>query len=503
MSVDTAEHGSHAHDYYDDDSVVSLTGRGGTAPTTALRFGPRSPDEVCAAVRGSGARGAIARGLGRSCGDAAQNAGGSVLDMTGLDRIRALDANAGVVVCEAGVSLRRLMEVLLPLGWYPPVAPGSARTTVGGAIAADVHGGNHPAAGSFTRHVSSLELLTADGERRTALPGTRLFDATAGGLGLTGVILSATLRLRRVGTSLMRVDTERAADLDDLLGRLTEPGAAGAGAGTGAGTGTGTGASAGASAAAAGAPAAGAEHAAPYTVAWIDLMARGTALGRSVLLRGEHAPLSALPARARRRPLTHRPPWSPADAPAPVPPAGPVGRAAAALFNEVWYRTAPRARTGELRHLPAFGRAPGGTVRRSGIYGRDGFVRYQFAVGYGQEEALRRIVERVAHRGCPVFPAELTRFGAGGPGWLSFPTPGWTLAMELPVAGRSGLAPFLDELDEEVAAAGGRVCLAQDSRLRPEALAAMYPRLAEFRALRAELDPRAVFTSDLSRRLSL
>ncbi|RDG29847.1 D-arabinono-1,4-lactone oxidase, partial [Streptomyces corynorhini] len=193
----------------------------------------------------------------------------------------------------------------------------------------------------------------------------------------------------------------------------------------------------------------------------------------------------------------------PAGAPAPVPPTGPVGRAAAALFNEVWYRTAPQARTGELRHLPAFGRPPGAAVRRPGIHGRDGFVRYQFAVGYGQEATLRRIVERVAHRGCPVFPAELTRFGTGGPGWLSFPTPGWTLAMELPVADRAGLAPFLDELDGEVAAAGGRVCLAHDARLRPEALAAMYPRLAEFRALRAELDPRAVFTSDLSRRLSL
>ncbi|MFF5564258.1 FAD-binding protein [Streptomyces sp. NPDC012623] len=496
MSVDTAEHGSHAHDYdndyYDDDSVVSLTGRGGTAPTTALRFAPRSPDEVAAAVRGSGARGAIARGLGRGCGDAAQNAGGSVLDMTGLDRIRALDANAGVVVCEAGVSLGRLTEVLLPLGWYPPVAPGSGRTTVGGAIAADVHGGNHPAAGSFTRHVESLELLTADGERRTVPPSTRLFDATAGGLGLTGVILSATVRLRRVGTSLLRVDTERATDLDDLLARLT---AATGTAGADSGTGTGASGAAGSGT--------GAGRASGYTVAWVDLMARGTALGRSVLLRGEHAPLSALPPRARRRPLTHRPARIAADAPAPVPPAGPVGRAAAALFNEVWYRTAPRARTGELRHLPAFGRPPGGPVRRPGIYGRDGFVRYQFAVGYGQEEALRRIVERVAHRGCPVFPAELTCFGAGGPGWLSFPTPGWTLAMELPVAGRSWLAPFLDELDEEVAAAGGRVCLAQDARLRPEALAAMYPRLAEFRALRAELDPRAAFTSDLSRRLSL
>ncbi|MFD9544667.1 FAD-binding protein [Streptomyces sp. NPDC060022] len=446
--------------------TVSMTGWGRTAPTTALRFRPRTYEEAVAAVRGCGPRGVVARGLGRAHGDAAQNAGGSVVDMTALDRIRTFDADTGTVVCDAGVSLHRLMTVLLPLGWFVPVTPRTRYVTVGGAIGADIHGGNHPAAGSFTRHVSSLELLTADGEVRTVLPGTELFDATAGGLGLTGVILSATLRFRPVATSLMKVDTERAADLDETLARLASSG-----------------------------------HSAPYATAWIDLLARGKARGRSVLTRGEHAPRSALPARARRTPLVFRPGMLSATPPALVP-EGLLGRTSAALFNELRYRSAPVFRSGELQKLSAFFHPMDAVPQWNRLYGRNGFVQYQFAVGYGQEETLHRIVGRISARRCPAFHAVLGRFGEGGPGWLSFPSPGWTLSFGLP-AGLPGLARFLDGLDDEVAAAGGRVCLAKDARLRPEALAAMYPRLPEFRALRAELDPRGAFRSDLSRRLAL
>ncbi len=448
-----------------EDSFVSFTGWGRTAPTTARLLRPRTAEEAAAAVRHWGARGGIARGLGRAYGDAAQNAGGSVLDMTALDRIHVVDADRGVVSCDAGVSLHRLMEVLLPLGWFVPVTPGTRQVTVGGAIGADIHGKNHHVCGSFSRHVRALELLTADGEIRTVLPGTELFDATTGGMGLTGVILSATVRLHRVETSLMSVDTERATDLDDLMARLTAS-----------------------------------DHRYRYSVAWIDLLARGRALGRSVLTRGEHAPLDALPARARRAPLAFRPGQLP---PAPgFVPRGLLTRATVGLFNELWYRRAPRYRMGELQRISTFFHPLDGVPHWNRIYGRDGFVQYQFVVGHGQEEALRRIVRRIARQGCPSFLAVLKRFGEGDPGWLSFPIPGWTLALDIP-AGLPGLGPFLDGLDEEVAAARGRVYLAKDSRLRPELLAAMYPRLSEFRSLRARLDPRGVFTSDLSRRLTL
>lgn len=228
--------------------TASVTGWGRTAPTTARLVRPGSYGEAVAAVRACGARGGIARGLGRAYGDAAQNAGGVVWDMTGLDRIRRIDAEAGVVECEAGVSLHRLMEVLLPLGWFVPVSPGTRYVTVGGAVGADIHGKNHHVAGSFTRHVRSFELLTADGAVRTVRPGTDLFDATAGGMGLTGVVLAAAVRLVPVQTSLMTVDTERAADLDDLLARLSAT-----------------------------------DHRYRYSVAWIDLLARGAATGRAVL----------------------------------------------------------------------------------------------------------------------------------------------------------------------------------------------------------------------------
>ncbi|MDX2918533.1 FAD-binding oxidoreductase [Streptomyces sp. NE06-03C] len=449
--------------------TVSLTGWGRTAPTTAVRFRPRGNEEAAAVVRGRGPRGVIARGLGRSPGDAAQNAGGSVLDLSGLARIGGVDATAGVVRCDAGVSLERLLRVLLPLGWLPPVLPGTGRVTVGGAIASDLPGLDHRRAGSFTRHVSALELLTADGEVRTVLPGTTLFDATAGGLGLTGVVLGATLRLRRVTTGLMAVSTERAGDLDDLLARLTAGG-----------------------------------DRLPYASAWVDLMARGRATGRGVLTRGEHATPDMRPAHAGRTRLSRRPGAAPGRSLLPGLPPLPGGLLgpAAALCNEVRYRGTPRARTGELRPVPAFFHASDALPDVRPLYGRGGLVRYRFTVGYGQEETLHRVVRRIAARRSPAVRAVLQRFGAADPGLLSFAAPGWSLELDLPAA-LPGLALFLDGVDEEVAAAGGRVCLAKDSRMRPETAAAMYPRLAEFRELRARLDPTGAFRSDLSRRLGL
>jgi len=263
----------------------------------------------------------------------------------------------------------------------------------------------------------------------------------------------------------MSVDTERASDLDDLMARLTDT-----------------------------------DDRYRYSVAWIDLLARGAATGRAVLTRGDHAPFDALPARARAKALDFRTPRFP-PAPAFLP-EGLLSRTTVGLFNELWYRKAPRARTGELQRISTFFHPLDGVPHWNRIYGRGGFVQYQFVVGPGQEEALRGIVRRISEHRCPSFLAVLKRFGDADPGWLSFPAPGWTLALDIP-AGLPGLGAFLDELDEEVATAGGRVYLAKDSRLRPELLAAMYPRLDDFRTLRAQLDPRGVFRSDLSRRLAL
>ncbi|MFJ4687683.1 FAD-binding protein [Streptomyces sp. NPDC088789] len=467
-----------------------------TAPAAARLIRPRSYEEAVAAVRDCDAHGTIPGvpgGPGGSLGDAARNAGGALLDLGALDRVHAIDAGAGTVLCDAGVSLHRLTEVLLPLGWCLPVTPGSPYVTVGGALATDLPGVNHPASGTFSRHVAAFELLTGDGGIRTVRPGTALFDATAGGLGLTGAVLTATIALRPVESPLMAVTTERVTGLDALLNRLPDG-----------------------------------DH--EYAVARLDLLARGASNARATLVRADHAP-----ARAGKTSATRA--WRD--------------------FSLSGVSRLSRARSTRLQPLPAFFTGPGDdTPHRAGLTGltgltslteltrlagltrlpgdlyarrgpvdgvlggvlrdtvtdllRDrlpdhdagGVVRYRFLLGYGDEDTLRRIVRRVAERRCGSLPAVLTRFGEAGPGWLSFPAPGWALTLDLPAA-LPGLPGLLDALDEEVAVAGGRIWLAGDSRPRRDLLAAMYPRLADFRALRAELDPQAAFTSDLARRLHL
>jgi decaprenylphospho-beta-D-ribofuranose 2-oxidase len=426
---------------------------------------PEAADDVAGALRAAPARGVIARGLGRAYGDAAQNAGGEVLDMTGLRAVRDLDLPGDRIAVEAGASLDELIRVLVPVGRFPRVVPGTRHVTVGGVIASDIHGKNHHRDGTFADHVESFELLTPAGERLTVTPGSEPFAATAGGMGLTGVILAATLRLMRVETSWVRTDTERARDLDDVMARM-ESGDAGY----------------------------------RYSVAWIDCLARGARLGRSVLMRGDHAMADELPARRRATPLV--PPRAAVLAAPPWVPGGLLRRETVAAFNEAYFRRAPREERGRLEPLHSFF-FPLDAVRGwNRLYGPRGFLQYQLALPFGAEETLRAALERLSRGGVASFLAVLKRFGPGGSGLISFPLAGWTLALDVPAAA-PGLSGLLDELDELVAGAGGRVYLSKDSRLRPDVLAAMYPRLDEWNAVRARLDPGEVLRSDLARRLSL
>ncbi|MCC5952134.1 MAG: FAD-binding oxidoreductase, partial [Acidimicrobiia bacterium] len=419
--------------------------------------------ELLASMDAPPARGLIARGLGRSYGDAAQNAGGRVVATTGVHEVD-LDPTSGTVTAGGGVSLDTLMRILVPRGFFVPVTPGTRHVTVGGAIAADIHGKNHHRVGSWCNHVRSLHLLTPDGTLRNVVPDDDAFWATAGGMGLTGTVVDATFTCPSIETSSLVVDTERASDLGDALARMTER-----------------------------------DHLYDYSVAWIDLMATGGAMGRSVLTRGRFAradeldPTGADPLAFDPREIVMAPPW--------VPP-GLLNRLSVRAFNELWFRRAPEHRTDELQSISAFFHPLDMVQGWNRMYGTRGFLQWQFVLPLERTTELRRIVERLSAAGCTSFLAVLKRFGPANRGPLSFPDEGWTLALDIP-AGLAGLGPLLDSLDRTVAEAGGRVYLAKDSRLDPALVPVMYPRLDEWRAARAMLDPDGVLRSDLSRRLGL
>jgi decaprenylphospho-beta-D-ribofuranose 2-oxidase len=453
---------------------VRLTGWGRLAPTTAEFAAPATDGEAAAllrrAARDAGRPGVIARGLGRSYNNAAQSAGGLVISTGRLNRIVSLDPAAGVAVAEAGVSLEQLMVAGLPHGWFVPVSPGTRQVTVGGAIAADVHGKNHHVAGSFASHVTSFDILFPGAERgepHTVTPQADpdLFWATAGGMGLTGFITRATIQLKRVESSLVKVETVKTRDIDETMAVLAEH-----------------------------------DRKYGYTVAWSDDLAAGRSLGRSVVTSGDFAALADLDDRQRSDPFRFDP-RARIAAPGYFPP-GLMNRHSIRLANVAWYAKAPRHRKDELQTISRFFHPLDGIRNWNRVYGPGGFRQYQYVLPFGAEDAVRRSFEMVSARRAPSFVTVLKRFGQADPGLLSFPAPGWTLALDFP-ARTPGLGPLLDELDKLVVANGGRVYLAKDSRVSAATLEAMYPRLPEFRKLRAELDPKGVLASDLSRRLNL
>ncbi|HEV2796924.1 MAG TPA: FAD-binding oxidoreductase, partial [Nocardioides sp.] len=347
-----------------------------------------------------------------------------------------------------------------------PVVPGTRQVTVGGAIAADVHGKNHHVSGSFGSHVLDLDLVTSDGEMRTLTPdgpGAEAFWATVGGMGLTGVVVHATLACIPAETAYAVVRTERARDLDHLLDLLAE------------------------------------DDRDPYSVAWFDALARGRRMGRAVLTRGRLARRDDLPARWAGRPTAFA---ATGQGPAVPPvPFGLLNRTTGRAFNELWFRRAPARPTTDVQPIGTFFQPLDGVRDWNRVYGPRGFCQYQFVVPLPETEAFRRAVALIAASGHPSCLNVLKRMGDSSPGPLSFPAPGWTLAVDLPVG--PGLGRLLDRLDDLVLGAGGRVYLAKDGRLRQDAVEAMYPRLDEFRAVRRVLDPEGLFVSDLARRVLL
>ena len=437
---------------------VELAGWGRTARARTLACGPRDAAAAAAALAEANGSTILPHGAGRSYGDVALNSGGRALLTGGLNRILDFDAASGEVVCEAGVTFCDLMEAFLPRGYLFPVSPGTAFTTMGGAVANDVHGKNHERAGSFGDHVIWLDLALASGEVRRVCPRTDpdLFAATIGGIGLTGLILRVCFCLQAVPSASVEVQERRIADLDGFLAAFAE-----------------------------------CRSRSTFSVGWIDAMARGRHLGRGILETAEPAATDSAPPSAVRQRIV------PFDFPS-----GVLNPLSIRLFNELYYRRVPA--TGRRRTLPIrkFLYPLDALGHWNRIYGRRGFYQFQCVIPDRAAAAgITALLEAIARARGGSFLAVLKTLGEGGPGHLSFPEPGCTLAMDFP---RSSAVPkLLHELERITLKHAGRVYLAKDALLSAAGFGAMYPRLGAFRAVLERVDPNRRFASDMARRLRI
>jgi decaprenylphospho-beta-D-ribofuranose 2-oxidase len=409
-----------------------------------------------------GAAGIVPRGLGRAYGDAAvpSSPRDLVLETVRADRVLAFDPASGLLSCEAGLPLAEILRVLVPKGWFPPVSPGTKFVTVGGCVACDVHGKNHHRDGSFGQFVERIKLVVADGREVECGPSTEreLFLATVGGMGLTGLIAEVTLRLRPVESPWMVLETEDVQGLEEMMEGLRR-----------------------------------AAPDWPYTVGWIDCLARGKSLGRGILMRGCHATR----AEAGARPPRPRRGWRmPVDAPEWL-----LSPSLMRLFNAGYYLGQKRRAGRRLVPYETFFYPLDAVEDWNRMYGRRGFLQYQCIVPRAAGvRPLLRLLERLADSGAASFLAVIKDCGPEFPAYLSFPLEGTTLALDLAYRGARTEA-LVHELNALVLAAGGRVYLAKDAVTRAEDFARMVPRLERWRAVRDRWDAGHRFRSAQSARL--
>ena len=409
----------------------------------------------------------IARGQGRSYGDAAMFADGIVMLTEHLNRVGSFHEQSGVLKAEAGTTLGQVINDFLPRGWFPAVVPGTRFVSLGGCVAADIHGKNHHRDGGFGEHVKEFEIVLADRSRRRCSPqkNAELFWATVGGMGLTGLLTEISFQLIPVESSYLVVQHHQAKDLDASFEVLSDK-----------------------------------DWDDHYTVAWIDCLARGSSLGRTVLMRGHHAGLDDLPARLRDKPYSKPrrqrnlgfdfPSWT-------------LNSLGMKAFNELYYRLQGRRQRPFIADYESFFFPLDRIGNWNRIYGKRGFIQYQCVLPLAAaQKGMQALLEALAAAGRPSFLSVLKRFGPEGQGLLSFPFEGYTLTLDLPVDDDQ-LFPFLDRLDAIVLKHGGRVYLAKDARLSAEAFRVMYPRLAEWLRIKSTVDPENRFESDLARRLGI
>ncbi len=403
----------------------------------------------------------LSRGLGRSYGDASLPPPGRprVAGTRLADRILAFDPETGVLRAEAGLTLGELSRIFLPQGFSSPVMTGTQHVTLGGMVAADVHGKNHHRDGTFGAHVRRLLMRLADGSVAWCSREVKsdLFLATVGGMGLTGHILEVEVVLEQIPSPWIWAETERMADLDSFL---------------------------------AGLKAAAAEW--PFTVGWIDTLKRGKHMGRGLLIRGRWAQASEAPA---------DPPAAKGRLPVPFElPSWVLNRLTVRAFNEVYYRKQLRRLSRGVMHPESFFHPLDIALDWNRIYGPQGFTQYQCVLP-GGTSPVRDFLEFLTAEGVPSFLSVIKDCGDEGDGMLSFPMPGTSIALDVPVRAGGATADLVARLDERVIAAGGRIYLAKDAFTTPEHYSAMEPRLDAWQEVRRRWDPDGRFASAQSVRI--
>ena len=461
-------------------TTQSLYGWGRTAPSTAQVLSTADVDTIAQAVKQVAdenselpehkRRGIIARGMGRSYGDPAQNGGGLVVDMTPLNRIHSIDPDTGIVDVDGGVTLDQLMKAALPYGLWVPVLPGTRQVTIGGAIGPDIHGKNHHSAGSFGDHVLSMELLVADGRVLHLEPTgetAELFWATVGGMGLTGIILRARIQMTFTETAYFIADTDRTDTLDETIAAHSD----------------------------------GSEVNYTYSSAWFDAISAPPKTGRSTISRGSLATLDQLKEFAPK--LAKDPLKFNAPQLMTVPdifPSWTMNKLSLMAIGEAYYFMGKPARN-QVLNLTQFYQPLDLIGEWNRGYGKAGFLQYQFVVPTDAVEPFKDIIYDIQSSGHYTALNVFKLFGEGNQAPLSYPMKGWNVCVDFPI--RPGLNEFLDRLDDQVMQFGGRLYLAKESRTSAEKFHKMYPELPGWLKTRREIDPTGVFASDMSRRLEL
>jgi len=397
----------------------------------------------------------IPRGMGRSYGDSGNH--DAIIQTDYLDHFTKFDDQRGILRCQAGVTLNQILDITLPKGWFLPVTPGTSYVTLGGAIASDVHGKNHHVSGTFSRHINSIELMLADGNvvttSETELPD--LFRATCGGMGLTGVILSAEIQLVKVQSSNIRQTTIKARNLEEVCEKFEE------------------------------------YSSSTYSVAWIDCQTTGKDLGRSLLMLGEHCDdaVFEVDKSANRTIPVNMPNWI-------------LNRYSIKAFNAIYYSRIRSSQIEQKLGYKTYFYPLDALSNWNRLYGKAGFVQYQFVlpkqVG---PEGLRAMMKVITESKKGSFLAVLKQFGPENANYLSFPKEGYTLALDFKMSLET--TELIKRLDDLLLSLDGRIYLTKDALMTESIFKSTYPRWIEFQEVRAKYGAIGKFQSAQSKRLGL